>query len=75
MASEETPWQIRHSPYGTAEYWDEQAASFDDEPDHGLTSDRVRAAWSRRLDAWLSGLSKLRGRLGVRHRVALCSCG
>jgi len=45
--------QDRHSPYGTVEYWDEQAASFDDEPDHGLTDDRVRTAWSRRLAAWL----------------------
>lgn len=39
--------------YETAEYWDLQAASFDDEPDHGLSSDRVRAAWSRRLAPWL----------------------
>jgi len=45
--------QDRHSSYGTAEYWDKQAASFDDEPDHGLTTDRVRTAWSRRLAAWL----------------------
>ena len=45
--------QDRHSPYGTATYWDKQAASFDDEPDHGLRDDRVRAAWSRRLAAWL----------------------
>lgn len=43
----------RRSLYGTAEYWDRQAASFDEEPDHGLASAQVRAAWSRRLDAWL----------------------
>jgi len=43
----------RHNHYGTAEYWNEQAASFDDEPDHGLRDERVRAAWSRRLAAWL----------------------
>ena len=45
--------QDRHSSYGTAEYWDKKAASFDDEPDHGLTTDRVRTSWSRRLAAWL----------------------
>ena len=45
--------ETRHNLYGTAGYWDEQAASFDDEPDHGLTNDRVRAAWSRRLATWL----------------------
>lgn len=30
-------------------YWDEQAASFDDEPDHGLLDPSVRRAWSRLL--------------------------
>ena len=50
--------EIRHSLYGTAVYWDEQAASFDDEPDHGLTNDRVRAAWSRRLTTWLPELPR-----------------
>ena len=48
--------QNRHSFDGPTEYWDAQAASFDDEPDHGLTSDRVRTAWSRRLTAWLPEL-------------------
>jgi SAM-dependent methyltransferase len=36
-----------------AGYWDAAAASFDDEPDHGLHSDTTRAAWVRHLDAWL----------------------
>jgi SAM-dependent methyltransferase len=27
------------------DYWDGQAATFDDEPDHGLRDPRVRAAW------------------------------
>jgi SAM-dependent methyltransferase len=29
-----------------AEYWDAQAARFDDEPDHGLTDPTVRQAWA-----------------------------
>jgi SAM-dependent methyltransferase len=33
--------------------WDEEAAVFDDEPDHGLRDPQVRAAWARRLRAWL----------------------
>ncbi|WP_026313539.1 class I SAM-dependent methyltransferase [Actinomadura flavalba] len=34
-------------------FWDACAASFDDEPDHGLTDPRVRAAWQRRMRGWL----------------------
>ncbi|MFG2266300.1 class I SAM-dependent methyltransferase [Streptomyces sp. NPDC048720] len=33
--------------------WDAQAASFDDEPDHGLRAPEVRAAWAARLRDWL----------------------
>ncbi|MFE9775470.1 class I SAM-dependent methyltransferase [Streptomyces sp. NPDC005931] len=33
--------------------WDARAATFDEEPDHGLRDPRVRAAWSDRLRAWL----------------------
>ncbi|MER5599219.1 class I SAM-dependent methyltransferase [Streptomyces sp. NPDC002265] len=33
--------------------WDAQAATFDDEPDHGLRDPRVRDAWARRLRDWL----------------------
>jgi SAM-dependent methyltransferase len=32
-----------------ARFWDEQAADFDDEPDHGLRDPVVRAAWGRLL--------------------------
>jgi SAM-dependent methyltransferase len=31
------------------EYWDEQAASFDDAPDHGLRDPAIRAAWAELL--------------------------
>jgi SAM-dependent methyltransferase len=54
--TDEDGMQNRRTYYGKAEYWDEQATSFDDEPDHGLANDRVRAAWSRRLTAWLPEL-------------------
>jgi ubiquinone/menaquinone biosynthesis C-methylase UbiE len=33
----------------TIEFWDAQAATFDDEPDHGLRDPRVRDAWARLL--------------------------
>ncbi|MGY6020751.1 class I SAM-dependent methyltransferase [Streptomyces spinosirectus] len=33
--------------------WDAQAASFDDEPDHGLRDPEVRRAWAGRLASWL----------------------
>jgi ubiquinone/menaquinone biosynthesis C-methylase UbiE len=32
-----------------SEYWDAEAASFDDEPDHGLLDPVVRSAWERLL--------------------------
>ncbi|MFF0435479.1 class I SAM-dependent methyltransferase [Streptomyces sp. NPDC004327] len=34
-------------------YWDAAAASFDDEPDHGLRADHTRAAWARLLHSWM----------------------
>ena len=34
-------------------YWDDLAAAFDDEPDHGLRDPAVRAAWLTRLAIWL----------------------
>ncbi|MDT3727827.1 class I SAM-dependent methyltransferase [Streptomyces sp. DSM 41972] len=37
--------------------WDERAATFDEEPDHGLRDPRVRAAWAARLRDWLPGRS------------------
>ncbi|CAL9398629.1 class I SAM-dependent methyltransferase [Streptomyces sp. enrichment culture] len=33
--------------------WDALAASFDDEPDHGLRDAGVRRAWAARLASWL----------------------
>jgi SAM-dependent methyltransferase len=33
--------------------WDAQAASFDEEPDHGLRDPEVRRAWAARLASWL----------------------
>jgi SAM-dependent methyltransferase len=33
--------------------WDAEAATFDDEPDHGLRDPEVREAWAERLGAWL----------------------
>ncbi|MBW8793824.1 MAG: class I SAM-dependent methyltransferase [Streptomyces sp.] len=33
--------------------WDAEAARFDEEPDHGLGTPEVRAAWVARLRAWL----------------------
>ncbi len=33
--------------------WDAAAASFDDEPDHGLRDPQVRRAWASRLRSWL----------------------
>ncbi len=38
----------------TRTYWDEQAATFDDEPDHGLTDPVTRQAWATLLDAYLT---------------------
>ncbi|MFC9909146.1 class I SAM-dependent methyltransferase [Streptomyces sp. NPDC127197] len=33
--------------------WDASAATFDDEPDHGLRDPDVRDAWAERLRSWL----------------------
>lgn len=37
----------------TKRYWDGHAATFDDEPDHGLTDPTVRAAWRELLSTVL----------------------
>ncbi|MFG2095242.1 class I SAM-dependent methyltransferase [Streptomyces sp. NPDC048612] len=47
-AEEESPL-----PTADAAYWEAAAASFDDEPDHGLRDPAVRAAWAARLRSWL----------------------
>lgn len=38
-----------------AAHWNIAAATFDTEPDHGLTRPAVRAAWSARLRSWIPG--------------------
>ncbi|MFF7332083.1 methyltransferase domain-containing protein [Streptomyces sp. NPDC008150] len=38
---------------GGAVDWDAAAASFDDEPDHGLRDPLTRGAWAARLRTWL----------------------
>lgn len=40
-------------PTADAAYWEAAAASFDEEPDHGLRDPAVRAAWAARLRSWL----------------------
>ncbi|MCL5998876.1 MAG: methyltransferase domain-containing protein [Chloroflexi bacterium] len=35
------------------QYWDHAAATFDEEPDHGLRDPIVRSAWMNRLAGWL----------------------
>jgi SAM-dependent methyltransferase len=46
-----------HREFGTDARmdWDAEAASFDEEPDHGLRDPEVRAAWADRLRSWLPG--------------------
>lgn len=39
------------------QYWDQAAAAFDEEPDHGLRSPLVRDAWTALLRSWLPGSS------------------
>lgn len=41
-----------NEPSGTVD-WDAEAATFDDEPDHGLRDPVVREAWAARLRDWL----------------------
>ncbi|MER7376678.1 class I SAM-dependent methyltransferase [Streptomyces lanatus] len=42
-----------HALTGTEPDWDKAAATFDDEPDHGLRDPEVRQAWAARLRSWL----------------------
>ncbi|MGW4445542.1 class I SAM-dependent methyltransferase [Streptomyces sp. NPDC004682] len=41
------------SDVGGSVDWDVRAASFDEEPDHGLRAPEVRDAWDARLRGWL----------------------
>ncbi|MYS87852.1 class I SAM-dependent methyltransferase [Embleya scabrispora] len=36
-----------------AEYWNNAATSFDDEPDHGLAAETTRLAWARAFRSWM----------------------
>ena len=54
------------SSHDTRAFWDEQAATFDDEADHGLTDPDTRQAWAALLDTFL-GTS--------RGRVVDLGCG
>lgn len=38
----------------TRSFWDQQAATFDDEPDHGLTDPATRQAWAALFDSFLA---------------------
>ncbi|GGU95118.1 SAM-dependent methyltransferase [Streptomyces albospinus] len=50
-----TPADQAESPLPDADaaYWEAAAATFDEEPDHGLRDPGVRAAWAARLRSWL----------------------
>jgi 2-polyprenyl-3-methyl-5-hydroxy-6-metoxy-1,4-benzoquinol methylase len=37
----------------TRQYWDQAAATFDDEPDHGLRDPAILDAWTRLMQTWL----------------------
>jgi len=46
---------MSHESAAIARYWDAAAASFDDEPDHGLRAESTRLAWVRRVESWVRG--------------------
>lgn len=37
----------------TRRYWDEESATFDQQPDHGLHDPKIRAAWKELIESWL----------------------
>ena len=49
MSTEDDENQLQAS----RKYWNDQAASFDDEPDHGLRDPIVLEAWTTLLNKWL----------------------
>lgn len=55
-ASETPKNSASNDPPATVD-WDAEAATFDDEPDHGLRDPAVRDAWATRLRGWLPGLA------------------
>lgn len=51
--SEDNPL-VNTMPSSASTYdWDQAAASFDDEPDHGLRNPLIRGAWTEWLKTWL----------------------
>lgn len=44
---------MSHRLYETRQYWDIEADTFDNEPDHGLNDPVVREAWKNLLKNWL----------------------
>ncbi|MEP7191568.1 MAG: class I SAM-dependent methyltransferase [Actinomycetota bacterium] len=40
-----------------ADYWNDYADAYDDEPDHGLTDPATRQAWRELLESWLPAQS------------------
>lgn len=49
----ETPKNSAANDLNATVDWDAEAATFDDEPDHGLRDPAVRDAWATRLRGWL----------------------
>ena len=47
------PRNTQQELVATRQIWDQAAATFDDEPDHGLRDPSVRRAWLARLSQWL----------------------
>ena len=43
---------------GARQFWDAAAASFDDEPDHGLRDPLIAGAWREHLEQWLPSTPK-----------------
>ncbi|MFG2696448.1 class I SAM-dependent methyltransferase [Kitasatospora sp. NPDC048407] len=41
--------------HAIAEYWNDAAPAFDQEPDHGLGAEATRQAWVRRVAEWAPG--------------------
>jgi len=37
----------------TRRYWDEESATFDQQPDHGLHDPKILAAWTELIESWL----------------------
>jgi SAM-dependent methyltransferase len=56
--------RVTTDPSQARTYWDGEAATFDDEPDHGLRDPAVRAAWSALLDDLVPAAARRAADLG-----------